>query len=305
LFDLRLLLNTIDQAMKFDSVLIIGCGYIGRRVARAWITRGENIVALARSKERAQDLEGLGIKTVRGDLDETQSLHGLSLENALLYYFAPPPQKGTHDTRMAAFVSALKPDAKPARCVLISTTGVYGDHGGAWVDESAALKPATDRARRRLDAEHVLRAWGREHGVAVVVLRVAGIYGLDRLPAARIRSGIPIIHEAECPYTNRIHADDLVDVCIAAAVRGKPDEVYNVSDGKPGTMTEYFNAVADALGMPRPPTISLQAAKHQLSPGMLSYLAESRRLDNRKMLEELGVHLKYPNLEAGLAASTS
>ena len=290
--------------MKFEKVFIIGCGYIGQRVARAWIARGEKVYALVRSKERMQELEGLGIKLVSGDLDQTQSLHGLRLEDALLYYFAPPPREGIHDTRMAALVSALKPDAKPAGCVLISTTGVYGDHGGAWVDESATLKPGSDRARRRLDAENVLRAWGREHRVAVVVLRVAGIYSPDRLPEARIRSGVPVVHEAECPYTNRIHADDLVEVCVAAVERGKPDEIYNVSDGTPGTMTEYFNAVADALGVPRPPTISMQTAKHQLSPGMLSYLSESRRLDNRKMLEEFGVRLKYPNLTSGLSALT-
>lgn len=289
--------------MNFQRVFIIGCGYIGRRVARAWITRGEKVLALARSEERAQALEALGIKVVLCDLDGKKSLHGLSLENTLLYYFAPPPQKGIHDTRMATLVSSLKPDAKPARCVLISTTGVYGDHGGAWVDETAALKPKTDRARRRLDAENGLRAWGRKHGVAVIVLRVAGIYGPGRLPEERIRSAIPIVHEAECPYTNRIHADDLVDVCIAAAERGKPDEVYNVSDGNPGTMTQYFNAVADALGLPQPPTISMHDAKHQLSPGMLSYLTESRRLDNSKMLEEFGIQLNYPNLDSGLAAS--
>ncbi len=290
--------------MKFEKVFIIGCGYIGQRVARAWIARGEKVYALVRSKERTQELEGLGIKLVSGDLDQTQSLHGLRLEDAMVYYFAPPPREGVHDTRMAALVSALKPDAKPARCVLISTTGVYGDHGGAWVDESATLKPGSDRARRRLDAENVLRAWGREHKVAVVVLRVAGIYSPDRLPEARIRSGVPVVHEEECPYTNRIHADDLVEVCVAAVERGKPDEIYNVSDGTPGTMTEYFNAVADALGIPRPPTISMQTAKHQLSPGMLSYLSESRRLDNRKMLEEFGVRLKYPNLTSGLSALT-
>ncbi len=290
--------------MKFDSVFIIGCGHIGRRVASVWISRGEKVSALVRSKESARALNAMGIETVHGDLDDVHSLTGLSLENTLLYYFAPPPQQGSHDTRMAAFVSSLQTGAVPARCVLISTTGVYGDHGGAWVDETAALKPATDRARRRLDAENILRAWGREHGVAVVVLRVAGIYAPERLPVDRIRSGIPVVHEAECPYTNRIHADDLMDVCIAAAERGIADEIYNVSDGTPGTMTEYFNAVADALGMPRPPTISMQAARHRLSPGMLSYLAESRRLDNRKMLAGLGVRLKHANLASGLAAST-
>ena len=291
--------------MKCDNVFIIGCGHIGRRVASAWITRGQRVSALVRSEARARELNAMGVETVRGDLDDVQSLSGLNLEDTLLYYFAPPPQQGSQDTRMAAFVSSLKTDAVPARCVLISTTGVYGDHGGAWVDETAALKPATDRARRRLDAENILRGWGREHGVAIVVLRVAGIYAPDRLPVDRIRSGIPVVHEAECPYTNRIHADDLVDVCIAAAERGKADEIYNVSDGTPGTMTEYFNAVADALGMPRPPTVSMQAAKQQLSPGMLSYLAESRRLDNRKMLAGLGVRLKHPNLDSGLAVSTS
>ena len=287
--------------MDFERIFVVGCGYIGRRVAHVWNARGMEVHALTRNHKHAAGLEQIGIKTAHGDLDEAHSLVSLELNDALVYYFAPPPPAGVTDTRMRSFVSVLNPVRKPSGFVLISTTGVYGDLGGAWVDETTPVHPGNDRARRRLDAEHVLRAWGRSHEVPVVVLRVAGIYALDRLPIARIQLGEPVVQEEECPYTNRIHADDVVRVCVAAAERGKADQVYNVSDGHPGTMTQYFNAVADAHGLPRPPAISMELARRRLSPGMLSYLAESRRLDNQKMLKELAVTLKYPNLQAGLA----
>jgi nucleoside-diphosphate-sugar epimerase len=161
--------------------------------------------------------------------------------------------------------------------VYISTTGVYGDAGGAWVDEDCPPAPATSRARRRLDAEQTLARWAEPAGTQVIVLRVPGIYGPGRLPLERIRRGEPVLAPGECGYTNRIHAEDLVRVCVAAAQRGRPGAVYNVSDGAPGTMTEYLLAVADAAGLPRPPVVGLDQARRVMSPGMLSYLGESRR----------------------------
>jgi nucleoside-diphosphate-sugar epimerase len=131
---------------------------------------------------------------------------------------------------------------------------------------------------------------------------VAGIYGPGKLPLARLRRGEPTVRESEAPYTNRIHIDDLVRVCLAALARGGDGEVYNVSDGVPGNMTDYFNQVADWAGLPRPPQIPLAEATDRLSAGMLSYLQESRRLDSGKLRRELGVALRYPDLASGLAA---
>jgi len=283
-----------------NLIFIIGCGDIGLRVARLWQARGGTVQALARSDEAAARLVSAGVLPVRGDLDEPASLLSLPLDGATVYYFAPPPGQGDGDARMRAFVAAGR---RPARVVYISTSGVYGNRAGAWVDEDTLPAPATDRARRRLDAETVLRAWGRKSGVKVNILRVGGIYGPGRWPLERLRAGTPVLREEECGYTNRIHADDLAAICVAAAERGGDDRIYNVSDGSNGTMTQYFYAVADRFGLPRPPALPMAEAMQQLSPAMLSYLTESRRMDNRRLLNELEVTLRYPDLAAGLAAA--
>lgn len=134
-----------------------------------------------------------------------------------------------------------------------------------------------------------------------MILRVAGIYGPGKLPLERLRKRLPMVREEEAPYTNRIHIDDLVQVSLAAMTQGGNGEVYNVSDGHPGNMADYFNRIADRTGLPRPPSISLAEVEGRLSAGMLSYMRESRRLDNRKMLRELGVVLHHKDLESGLA----
>jgi nucleoside-diphosphate-sugar epimerase len=184
--------------------------------------------------------------------------------------------------------------------VYLSTTGVYGDCKGAWVDETRPVNPTVDRAHRRLDAETRWRTWSRQTGGELVILRVAGIYGPGKLPVKRLQSNQPMVREADSPITNHIHSLDLVRICLAAMQRGRSGELYNVSDGHPGTMTGYFNQVADFLGLPRPPQISAAEAQQQLSPGMLSYLEESRRLSNKKMLDQLGEVLDYPTLAEGL-----
>jgi nucleoside-diphosphate-sugar epimerase len=284
------------------AVLIIGCGDVGRHVAAAERAAGETVTALARSAPSAARLGALGLQVVRGDLDDPGSLAGLPTLGARVYYFAPPPSSGTTDPRLRHFLAAIAPAALPARIVLISTSGVYGDCHGEWVTEARPPRPDADRARRRLDAEQMLLRWGEQQGVAVVILRVPGIYGPGRLPEKRLRAREPVLREQESPWSNRVHIDDLARACRAAAQRGRPGAVYNISDGHPTTMTDYFNRVADALGLERPPQISLAQARTELSAGMQSYLAESKRLDNRRMREDLGVELRYPDLVQGLAA---
>jgi nucleoside-diphosphate-sugar epimerase len=284
------------------TVLIIGCGAVGQRVAASERAAGEPVTALARSAPSAARLVALGLHVLRGDLDEPGTLAGLPTREARVYYFAPPPSSGTTDPRLRHFLAAIAPDALPARIVLISTSGVYGDCHGEWVTEARPPRPDADRARRRLDAEQALHRWGERQGVAVVILRVPGIYGPGRLPEKRLLSGEPVLREAESPWSNRVHIDDLVRACLAAGARGRPGAVYNISDGHPTTMTDYFNRVADALGLERPPQITLAQARAELSAGMQSYRAESKRLDNRRMREELGVEPRYPDLTLGLAA---
>lgn len=281
------------------QVLIIGCGDVGQRVATLHAAFGRRVTGVVRSREGQRRLTQAGIASLMADLDEPPSLRGLPTAAALLYYLAPPPSAGERDTRMEHLLASLDPAAPPSQIVYVSTTGVYGDCGGAWITERQPVNPRAARSRRRLAAESALRAWGEAFGVPVVILRVPAIYGPGRLPVERIRQRLPVVREEESPYTNRIHADDLARVCLAAGERDVAG-VFNVSDGHPTTMTQYFNRVADLLGLPRPPTVSMEEARRSFSPGLLSYLEESRRLDNRKMREELQVELLYPDLESGL-----
>ncbi len=280
-------------------VFIFGCGEVGRRVAAAWQARDAAISALTRGGASSEELAALAIRPLVGDLDA--ALPPLPTEGALVYYLAPPPRGGDTDPRIDRALAAMN-HARPARLVYLSTTGVYGDCGGDWVDEERLPNPHASRARRRLYAEQAVTRWGEEHGVVTVRLRVAAIYGPGRLPRERIERRDPVLAESESPWTNRIHIDDLAAACVAAAERGLDGAVYNAADGHPSSMTDWFNRVADLLHLPRPPQLSLDEARKALGTAMLSYLAESRRLDNRRLREELGVVLRHPTLETGLPA---
>jgi len=210
----------------------------------------------------------------------------------------PPSAAVAKDTRLKRFLAKLT--TPPRRIVLISTTGVYGDSQGAWIDEDTPVNPQADRAVRRVSAEQILQRWADNTHCQIQILRVPGIYAKDRLPIARLEKGLPIVNEDEAGFTNRIHADDLARVCKAAMECETHNHIINVTDGNPSTMTDYFNHVADFANLPRPPQISLQEAEQTLSPGMVSYLKESRRIRNDKMLEVLGIELIYPSLDASL-----
>ncbi|MEW6332259.1 MAG: SDR family oxidoreductase [Pseudomonadota bacterium] len=288
------------MASIITDVLIVGCGDIGERVAAQERAQGRRVAGVVRSAASAQRLRAAGVHPLVADLDAPESLRELPVRNVLVYYFAPPPGKGVTDPRMEAFVSVLESAGPPSRVVLISTTGVYGDCRGEWVTEDRPPNPQADRAKRRLAAETALRHWSGNSGVPVVILRVPGIYGRGMLPEQRLRDREPVLREEDSPYSNRIHADDLARVCFIAGHHANPGALYNVSDGHPTTMTDFFYRVADALGIPRPPAITLEEARARMGEGMLSYLAESKRIDNRRLREELGVQLMYPDLAAGL-----
>jgi len=280
-------------------MLIIGCGYIGRALGARYLLEGMPVTGVVATAPSAGQLEKIGISPIVLDLDRD----GLTIPpSPEIFYFAPPPGEGDRDPRLRKFLASLEPGVQGTRVVYTSTSGVYGDCDGEWVDETRPVAPVTDRSRRRLDAEQALRDWSRSGGGEAVILRVAGIYGPGRIPLERLRRGMPVLRPAEAPWSNRIHADDLVTVCRAAMENGT-GAVYNVSDGHPSTMTDYFHRVADLAGLTRPPELTFAQAEQQLPPGLLSYLRESRRLDNRKMREELGVTLKYPTLAEGLPAS--
>jgi nucleoside-diphosphate-sugar epimerase len=282
-----------------NAVLIVGCGDIGMRVARRYAPA--SVTGVVRSKQRVAELQAEGFTAQTLDLDVANAVLELRAGGTRCFYFAPPPGAGETDPRVAAVCAALVGPNRPEKVVYISTSAVYGDCGGRWIDESAELKPGTARGRRRLDAESRWLDWGDKQGVPVVILRVPGIYGPGRAPIERLKQGLPVLSEQDAPFTNRIHAEDLASVCVAAMRQGRGGQAYNVADGHPTTMTDYFNRVADAFGLPRPPVVDRSSAEQALTPAMLSFLSESKRLVNRKMLDELQVSLTYPDLSVGLA----
>ena len=279
------------------NILIFGCGYIGTRIAHAEQKAGHTVLCIVRSERRFARLRESGFAVERCDLDERKICLAVSAADAL-YYLVPPPSDGVADSRSRTAVKLLE-SAAIKRTVLISASGVYGDCGGDWVDETRPVRPVAERSIRRVDAENVWREWAESRGSALSILRVAGIYAADRLPEKRLRAATPVLIESESPFSNRIHADDLATVCIAAAHTGAPG-VYNIADDEPTTMSDYFLRVADALGIIRPPQIDLSRARELFSAAMMSYLSESRRIDNRKMKAGLGVSLRYPTLSDGL-----
>lgn len=282
-----------------SSIWIIGCGDIGRRILKHYVSTDVRPTALVHSRSSITACQPLAGRVVQTDLDREDQVASLNLVDASVIYLAPPPRQGTTDPRIRRLLdthgSAMR------RIILISTTGVYGDCAGEWINEQTPTVPNTERGKRRLDAENSVRHWAATRGGEFIILRVPGIYAEDRLPESRLRQGLPVVREDQAAYTNRIHAEDLARICIAALDSSRTGLVLNATDGKPTTMTEYFNRVADALKIDRPPQISLAEAAEQLSAGMLSYANESRKIDNRALIDELSITLDYPDIEFTLS----
>ncbi|MDH3343403.1 MAG: NAD(P)H-binding protein [Gammaproteobacteria bacterium] len=284
------------------NAIIIGCGDIGIRVGLQLLQQHYQVTGIVRSTGSANKLKALGFDTAIVDLDQPEPTLPLISNDSLLFYFAPPTEDGERDLRMKRFLAALTSSTTtPARIIYISTSAVYADSKGAWINEQIPTAPNNSRGKRRLDAEQQLNKLQSEQSVNISILRVTGIYSANRLPFRQIQSGQPILELAVAPYSNRIHADDLATTCIAAALKSsKPVAIFNVSDGHPGSISQYFREVALAFNLQPPPEINWEAAQQVLSPGMLSYLRESKRIDSRLMMTELGVTLNYPTLESGL-----
>jgi nucleoside-diphosphate-sugar epimerase len=287
------------------SCLIVGCGYTGMRLARRLAPRWHT-AALARSDVSAAALSGAGLEVLRIDLDATiesdaAGALAATAHGAAIAYLAPPPGQGTDDPRLLRFLHALG-DARPAVLLYMSTTGVYGDTGGGMVTEASPAYPGSDRARRRVAAERAVTDWCSARGVRSIVLRVPGIYGPGRLPMERLAGGEAALRPEDAGPGNRIHVDDLVTACIAALER-PASGIVNVGDGNPASTTEFLQRTAALAGLPPPRLVSLVEAPEHIAPGMLSFLVESRRVDVRRMREELGVVPRYANLDEGIAAS--
>jgi nucleoside-diphosphate-sugar epimerase len=267
------------------TLLIAGFGDIARRAA----PRLEGRFALAPLSRRHG-----------ADLDRPETLAALPAADAVLHC-APPPPSGEADSRTAHLLAALaKARILPARVVYVSTSGVYGDCGGAPVEESRPVNPQTGRARRRVDAERQLARWCSERGVALVILRAPGIYAADRLPLERLRAGTPVLRAEDDVYTNHVHADDLAAIAVRALQDDARAGIYNASDDSDMRMGDWLDLVAARAGLPRPPRIARAEAAGRIPAELLSFMGESRRLVNRRMKDALGIRLQYPTVYDGV-----
>lgn len=295
-------LGALPARFRRQRLLIVGCGDIGMRVARSLGARVQ-LTVLSSTGKRSAALRTLGVRVVQGDLDQPQSLRRLAGLSHRVLHLAPPPADGWADSRTRALACALRLRSVPRVIVYASTSGVYGDCGGAVVAETRPAHADTPRARRRFDAETTMRFLGRSAGSRVGILRVPGIYAEDRsggTPRRRLLAGTPVLRVQDDVFTNHIHADDLARACIAALWRARPQRIYNVNDDTQVKMGDYFDLAADHYGLPRPPRIARDAAASELPLGLLSFMAESRRMDNTRLKRELKLALRYPTVLDGL-----
>lgn len=284
-----------------NRLFIAGCGYTGTVVARLALEKGWSVTLHLRDQAKVPAAL-TGVETCFCDMDHPEDIPALDVGGRLLLYSIPPQGGGSVDLRTRNFCAALEQhNTVPAKIVYLGATSVYGDTGGAVVTEQSPANPLSAMGKRRLDAERQFEAFGAAHGIPVVILRVSAIYGKGRLPVMQISEGQPLLLEGLARPSNRIHRDDLAQVCMAALLEG--NGIYNVSDGHPASMTDYFNTCADALKKPRQPQVDLEEARRVMPPLLFSYFMESRVVDNRRMIEELGVQLLYPSMYEGIPAS--
>jgi nucleoside-diphosphate-sugar epimerase len=299
-------LGALPARFRRERVLIIGCGDVGLRVARALDGR-VRLLALTSSEHRVTLLRSRGVTPLVGDLDSPATLGRLAGVATRVVHLAPPSAEASgewwRDLRTAALLRALRRRQPPASLVYGSTSGVYGDCGGKRVDETQPLRPRTPRAQRRADAERAVRHYSRAEHVRASILRIPGIYAADReggTPRERLLKGTPVLDAKDDVYTNHIHADDLARAVLAALWRGKPQRTYNASDDTEMKMGDYFDLAADLYGLPRPARVPRDTAQDELPLMLLSFMSESRRMDNRRLKRELRVVLHYRTVAAGL-----
>lgn len=300
-------LGALPSRFRRQRVLIVGCGDVGLRVARALGGR-VRVLALTSSPERRGELRQRGITPLVGNLDGPAGLRRLAgLAHRVVHLAPPPAEPGPQwwrDRRTQHLLAALRLRTAPASLVYASTSGVYGDCAGDWVPEHRPVNPRTPRAQRRVDAERQVRVFGRATGARTAILRIPGIYATDRpggTPRERLLKGTPVLHAQDDVYTNHIQADDLARIVAAALWRGRPQRAYNASDDSELKMGDYFDLAADLYGLPRPPRVARDAAREALPLVLLSFMEESRRLRNTRIKRELRVRLCYPTVKQGLA----
>ena len=286
---------SLMQSFGKPRILIVGCGDIGLRVAKQ-LCRNYRVFALTSQQSRFSELRGIGITPILGDLDKPETLWRLSGLAETVIHLAPPQNIGHRDSRTRNLTRILaQGPASVSRLIYVSTTGVYGDHKGGRVSEITPVNPQSERAKRRVDAERVLRLWGPANGVAVTILRVPGIYAANRLPVDRLQTRTPALIPDEDAYSNHIQSDDLARLVCAAVYHGKPQRIINTCDGSETKMGDYFDEVADAFGLERPARMPAAELQKIVSPMLWSFMRESRRVTNTR-LPELKTPLRYPSV---------
>ena len=309
-------LGALPSRFRRERVLIVGCGDVGLRVAHALGGR-VRLLALTPTPARVAGLRGRGITPLQGNLDQPATIARLAGLATRVVHLAPPPAHGEppvaggtaqwwRDPRTAALLAALRRRAAPVSLVYGSTSGVYGDCQGERVAETRAVRPRTPRAQRRVDAEAAVRHFGRGAHVRAAILRIPGIYAPDReggTPRERLQKRTPVLLARDDVYTNHIHADDLARALVAALWRGKPQRIYNASDDSELKMGDYFDLAADLFKLPRPPRVPRSTAQDELPLVLLSFMSESRRMDNRRLKRELRLALRYPSVATGLLSN--
>jgi len=285
------------QKFKRPRLLIVGCGNVGMRLLPL-LTRHFRVFATTSQQERCAELRAAGAVPLVVNLDQPASLRRLDGLAPWVVHLAPPPADGVLDSRTRNLTAILP---EQGRLVYVSTTGVYGDCGGALFDESRPVAPRNPRALRRVDAERMLRRWARRANATLSILRVPGIYAADRLPLKRLQQGTPALIAEDDVYTNHIHADDLAGLIVRALYRAMPNRSYHAVDDSDMQMAQYFDAVADAFQLPRPPRLPRAELQQVVTPALLSFMSESRRLRNDRIKRELGMRLRYPTVATTLA----
>ena len=290
--------GSLPARFRRERVLIVGCGDVGLRAAQILRAR-VRLLALTSSVARTSELRARGITPLQGNLDAPDELRRLAGLATRVLYLAPPSGASEGDPRTLALVRALRRRGLPSSLIYGSTSGVYGDCQGEVVAETRSTHAQTPRAARRVDAENSIRFLGRATSVRVGILRIPGIYASDReggTPRGRLEKGMPVLQASDDVYTNHIHADDLARACVAALWRGQAQRIYNVNDDSELKMGDYFDLAADRYGLPRPPRIPRNAARNQMPLMLLSFMSESRRMDNSRMKRELRLKLRYPTI---------
>lgn len=284
------------------TTLIIGCGYVGEKVALQLmqLESNHNVYATVGSSSKAATLTIQGIKTQAINFD-AEDITALTIprEPYRLLYLVPPSREGEKDTRLQRVLNILQ-TRPPVHFVYMGTSGVYGDCQGDWVNESRIPNPTSEPSKRRLHAEKIVDRWSATQQCSRTLLRVSAIYGPERLPIKRIREGRPAVNADESAWSNRVHIEDLTTICIKALAREGLNEIFNVSDGHPTTSEEFISTIARALGMPLPSSISLKQALCEATPAQRIYLTESRRLDNRLLLQKLDLRLRFPTIDSAI-----